>query len=538
MGVGMAICVAVLAMWGVGLIPSRFANQSVPKVQWMANWVVGLNLFCAAWGCAASFADDFSPIAFKIYDVAGLTVGIYGDRLSLTMYLLVSFVGLAVLRYAGRYLQGDVKQGRFLRWLSFTLAAVCSMVLAGNLSLFFVAWVLTSFGLHQLLTYYGDRPNAQRVAFKKFVISRLGDAFLIVAIALIYRACGTVEYAELLPMMHSNSLELIGRPELSWSAVFLVLGGLTKSAQFPFHTWLPDTMETPTPVSALMHAGVINAGGYLLIRMSFLVEKFPVAMSILVVLGGVTAAIGAAIMLTQTNVKRGLAYSTIAQMGMMMLQCGLGAFSTAFLHIIAHSLYKSYAFLSAGTLGQRSAAIRTKKEVPLSNALGSSAIILLITTLGVMLPFLGLWFQDWISLNKLPLIFIFALAVHALVQQVWVAYRSFWRVLVASLVLGGLFFGMTLLAQWYLQNSLPVMEKQFGLWQTIFTAYVGLIFMGLWGIQFLVDYAPKLPLTRKLYAHMANELYLDLIVHRCVALFSSKQKTNVKPLMIGKESHV
>jgi NAD(P)H-quinone oxidoreductase subunit 5 len=429
-------------------------------------------------------------------------------------------------------------QGRFLRWLSFTLASVCSMVLAGNLVLFFVAWVLTSFGLHQLLTHYGDRPNAQRVAYKKFVISRLGDAFLIVAIALIYRACGTVEYADLLQLMQSNSLELIRRPELAWSAVFLVLGGLTKSAQFPFHTWLPDTMETPTPVSALMHAGVINAGGYLLIRMSCLVEKFPAAMSILVILGGVTAAIGAAIMLTQTNVKRGLAYSTIAQMGMMMLQCGLGAFSTAFLHIIAHSLYKSNAFLSAGTLGQRSAAIVAKKEIPLNTALGSSASVLLITFVGVMIPFLGLWFQDLISLNKLPLIFIFALAVHALVQQVWVAYRSLWRTVGASLVLGGLFFGMTLLAQWYLRSSLPAMGKEFGLWQGFVSAYVALIFMGLWGVQFLVDYAPKLPLTRKLYAHMVNELYLDLIVHRCIALFNSKQKTKINSLIIGKEGHV
>jgi NAD(P)H-quinone oxidoreductase subunit 5 len=388
------------------------------------------------------------------------------------------------------------------------------------------------------LTHYGDRPNAQRVAFKKFVISRCGDFFLILAIALIYRACGTVDYAELFRLFEVGDNDLISRPELTWAAVFLVLGGLTKSAQFPFHTWLPDTMETPTPVSALMHAGVINAGGYLLIRMSHLVEKVPVAMSILVVFGGVTAAIGAAIMLTQTNVKRGLAYSTIAQMGMMMLQCGLGAFSSAFLHIIAHSLYKSFAFLSAGTL--RTSSIRSTGAVtqPISSALSNAATILLLALIGMAVPYILLVTWGWLSLSKLPLVFIFALAIQALVQRVWDAYRSPLYVLATSVTFGTLFFGMTLLAQWYLQDSLPLPVHDVGVWQWSNAAVVIGVFVGLWGIQFLVEHAPKNPITRSLYAHMANELYLDLIVHRCVALFRSKQDNLGPSLVGGKGSNV
>ena len=130
----------------------------------------------------------------------------------------------------------------------------------------------------------------------------------------------------------------------------LVAGAITKSAQFPFHTWLPQTMETPTPVSALMHAGIVNAGGYLIIRTSPLVSLTPWALTMLAIIGGVTACFAAVVMLTQTSVKKSLAYSTIAQMGFMMLQCGLGAFSAAMLHILAHSLYKAHAFLSSGSV--------------------------------------------------------------------------------------------------------------------------------------------------------------------------------------------
>ncbi len=130
-----------------------------------------------------------------------------------------------------------------------------------------------------------------------------------------------------------------------------------KTAQFPFHTWLPLTIETPTPVSALMHAGIVNAGGYLMIRSSGLLMATPTAMAVLVVIGALTAAYGAIVMRTQTSIKNALAYSTIAQMGFMMLQCGLGAFSAAMLHILAHSLYKAYSFLSSGSVMSRRATL-------------------------------------------------------------------------------------------------------------------------------------------------------------------------------------
>src|SRR5690606_5255778 len=135
----------------------------------------------------------------------------------------------------------------------------------------------------------------------------------------------------------------------SWVGWLIICGALLKSAQFPFHTWLPDTMGTPTPVSTLMHAGIINAGGYLVIRLSPLLVENTTAMLFLATIGAVTLASASLVMLTQTSVKRMLAYSTIAQMGFMLLQCGLGAYALAVLHLIAHSLYKAHAFLSSGS---------------------------------------------------------------------------------------------------------------------------------------------------------------------------------------------
>jgi len=147
-------------------------------------------------------------------------------------------------------------------------------------------------------------------------------------------------------------------------AFLLVIAASLESAQFPFHSWLPDTMETPTPVSALMHAGIINAGGFLVVRLSPILINAPAALNTLAIVGAFTALFASVVMLTQTSVKRSLAYSTIAQMGFMMLQCGLGAFALATLHLVAHSLYKAHAFLSSGSVVALKKAAWTPAERP------------------------------------------------------------------------------------------------------------------------------------------------------------------------------
>jgi len=269
------------------------------------------------------------------------------DGVSCLMFAMVSYVGWVICRYSIRYLDGDSAQGNHFRWVAFTLGAVSLMVISGNLLMFFAAWLATSWGLHHLLLHFPNRSGAQRAAWTKFTISRIGDGALAFAILLIYTEFGTLSWSELF-----TAVAAMGEASanVQAAACLLVAAAAIKSAQFPVHTWLPQTLETPTPVSALMHAGIVNAGGYLIIRASPIAATTSWALSILAIVGAVTAIYAATVMLTQTSVKKSLAYSTIAQMGFMMLQCGLGAFSAAMLHIIAHSMYKAHAFLGSGNV--------------------------------------------------------------------------------------------------------------------------------------------------------------------------------------------
>ncbi len=333
----------------LGCVPSRWANRHAVALgtatRMAAAFAFGTALVVAAGLFVAHRQGQPTTVSLSI--ASGW--GIYLDPLSAIMMLLIAFVGLVIARFSVRYLDGDPRQGRFLRWINFTLGAVLTLVLSANLVMFTIAWVLTSFGLHQLLTHFRERPGALMAARKKFLISRLGDVLLIAAVALIYFTIGGTDFSTIFTtaeQLHAGS-ESPGWI-LSVAATLLVLGAMTKSAQFPVHSWLPDTMETPTPVSALMHAGIINAGGFLVIRLSPLITLSHLALDLLAIVGAVTAVLGSVVMLTQPTVKRALAYSTMAQMGFMMLQCGLGAFGAALLHIVAHSLYKAHAFLSSG----------------------------------------------------------------------------------------------------------------------------------------------------------------------------------------------
>ncbi len=314
-----------------------------------------------------------------------ISITIYFDGVASLMLTLVSFIGWVICQYSIRYLDGESTQGSYFRWTGFTIGSVALMVLSGNLLMFIVAWVMTSLGLHRLLLHYGHRPAAQRAAWTKFTVSRLGDAALIIAMTLIYSQFKTLDFAELFELASPLT---IATAELQVAGFLLVLGAATKSAQLPFHSWLPQTMETPTPVSALMHAGIVNAGGYLIIRTSSLIAITPLALTTLAIIGSLTACFGAVVMLTQTNIKKSLAYSTIAQMGFMLLQCGLGAYSAAMLHILAHSLYKAHAFLSSG--GVITQHITARGTPSLSHQL--SAIKLAIVG-AVMVMFLGLAFM-------------------------------------------------------------------------------------------------------------------------------------------------
>lgn len=283
------------------------------------------------------------PMALAAFDGLAL-LSLRADLVTAALALLVSFVGWIVIRYSRTYLDGEAREGAFHGWMLAVLAAVLIFVQAGSLLLLALATFSVGLGLRRLLLFYGDRPEAQRAAAKFSWVWHTGDVALLGAVALLFAGLGTQDVSALPAAVEAADTTWI----TSLGIAGLVVAAALKTATFPLHSWLTEVMEAPTPVSALLHAGIINSGGVLLITTSGLVQSSPGAMAALVTLGGFTALFGAAVMLTQSAVKTALAWSTVSQMGFMLLQCGLGLWALALLHIIAHSLYKAHAFLSSG----------------------------------------------------------------------------------------------------------------------------------------------------------------------------------------------
>ncbi len=264
-------------------------------------------------------------------------------RLGLGMALLVQLLGTVIGVFSARYLQGEQGQRRFVVALSGVLASVHLLILADHWVPLVLAWALVGFALQPLLCFYPDRPFALLAAHKKRLADRLADVLLLVAAGLAWRSVGSGSLSALHAHIAGGALE----PALQVSAVLLVLAVILRTALLPVHGWLIQVMEAPTPVSALLHAGVVNLGGYVLIRFAPLLEQAALARWLLVLFGLGTAVLAGLVMLTRVSIKVRLAWSTVAQMGFMLLECGLGLYTLAALHLFGHSLYKAHAFLSA-----------------------------------------------------------------------------------------------------------------------------------------------------------------------------------------------
>jgi NAD(P)H-quinone oxidoreductase subunit 5 len=267
------------------------------------------------------------------------------DAVGLTAALLIAALGWVIINYSARYLNGEPDQARFVRAMLFTLTAVCVLVVSRHLLVIVLAWTGTSLGLHHLLTFYRERKAAQVVAHKKFLVSRAAEVCLALALLLVYQTAGTLTLDGL--GAYLATVDSLPAP-LQAAALLFALAAILKTAQLPLHGWLIQVMEAPTPVSALLHAGVVNIGGFVLIRLAELISLAPAAQFALVFVGSVTAVLAGFVMLTRISIKVRLAWSTCAQMGFMLMEIGLGLYELALLHLVAHSLYKAHAFLSAG----------------------------------------------------------------------------------------------------------------------------------------------------------------------------------------------
>jgi NAD(P)H-quinone oxidoreductase subunit 5 len=269
------------------------------------------------------------------------------DLVSSAMLLLVSALGIIVVRYSRTYLAGESGLERYVRSLLLTLASVTLLVISNHFAVLVAAWITAELFLHQLLTFYRTRRQAIIVAHKKFLLNRVADLCFFAALALVATEVGSLRIDEVNAFAQTRGAL---SPPLHLATVLLVFGVLLKTAQLPFHGWMLEVMEAPTPVSALLHAGVVNIGGFVMIRLSPLMAQAPIAQGMLVAVGLFTALIGSLVMTTRVTIKVSLAWSTIAQMGFMLVQCGLGVWHLALLHLLAHSFYKAHAFLSSGSV--------------------------------------------------------------------------------------------------------------------------------------------------------------------------------------------
>jgi len=273
------------------------------------------------------------------------------DMLSLAMANLIAILGLVVTRFSRQYLHGEPGSLSFQRWLSSTLGCVAITITSDHLLLLLAGWVCTSLCLHQLLLFYPDRPRARLAAQKKFIASRLGELCLLGAFVLLYLQHDSFIISSILASFADGGSTVAGW-QTQLAALLIVLAALLKCAQLPLHGWLMQVMEAPTPVSALLHAGIINLGGFLLLLLAPVVEQSVAALWLLLVVAGITTLVASLSMMTRISIKVMLAWSTCAQMGFMLVECALGLYELALLHLLAHSIYKANAFLNAGNAVQ------------------------------------------------------------------------------------------------------------------------------------------------------------------------------------------
>jgi NADH-quinone oxidoreductase subunit L len=278
------------------------------------------------------------------------TVGVLADGDSALMLVLVALVSFLVQVYSLGYLSGETMPslGRYYAYQSLFAFSMMGLVLAPNFVQLFISWELVGLCSYLLIGYWYTRPEAARAAVKAFWITKAGDVGMLIGIVMLWRLTGTFDFLELLQLADAGAIPLAGLGVITFC---IYLGAAGKSAQFPFHVWLPDAMEGPTPVSALIHAAtMVTAGVYLLTRTVWLFRLTPDVMEIVAWNGAFTALLAAVLACVQTDIKRVLAYSTVSQLGYMMAAIGAGFASAGFLHLLTHGIFKALLFLAAGAV--------------------------------------------------------------------------------------------------------------------------------------------------------------------------------------------
>jgi NAD(P)H-quinone oxidoreductase subunit 5 len=456
---------------------------------------------------SASFLVGSGPFA----------LGLRLDALSAAMFALVAFLGAVVMHFSRRYLEGDARHGAFLGRLAVTIASVMLLVLSGTVVQLALLWTLTSLALHRLLLFYPERIGAVIAGRKKFLVARVGDVAMALAAVLLVRAFGTGDLAAIAAQARAAA-DAGTAPDGTGLAVSLLLvAAALKSAQFPLHAWLTEMMETPTPVSALLHAGILNGGPFLLVRLAPVVLLAPRAMDAMIIVGGMTALVMSVIMVAQPRIKTQLACSSAAHMGFMILLCGLGAFPVALLHLIAHSCYKAHAFLSSSSAVEVHRASHVPGVGPVPRL---GAVVAAFVLAGVTVAAVGA-VVDVRVLERPVSVGIAAMLAISLVQLVGQAaltrapLQVALRTAAAAAATALAFFLLERGAQALLAGAVPVVSLR-GTHTLVLMGVVTAAFAGAAALQLMLPALTRTPRWAALHVHARNGFYASAWFDRLV----------------------
>jgi NADH-quinone oxidoreductase subunit L len=384
----------LLAVISNGLLGSRYSHEMAHRLAWGS---VGLSFLCVI----GVFADILRTgtarevVAYQWIFGGDLMINLayLVDPLTCVMLLVVTGVGFLIHVYSVGYMHGEPGFTRFFIYMNLFMVSMLLLVMGNNYVVLFIGWEGVGLCSYLLIGYYYDKVSAAKAATKAFVVNRIGDAGFLVAIFLVFVNFKTLDYTKVFAQAGQLS------PEMATAiALCLLVGAVGKSAQLPLYTWLPDAMEGPTPVSALIHAAtMVTAGVYMIVRNHAIFDLSPTAMEVVGFVGGGTALFAATIGLVQTDIKRVLAYSTVSQLGYMFLGCGIGAYTAAIFHLMTHAFFKALLFLSAGSvIHALSGEQDIRKMGGLSKKIPWTYRLFLIGTIAIagIPPLAGFWSKD------------------------------------------------------------------------------------------------------------------------------------------------
>ena len=462
-----------------------------------------LGIFLAAYSVRHIIV--FGPSTSPVLGVGHFGFSVLLDAVSVILLLLISILAWVILRFSATHLQGEQREGRFTFWVCFTLTGFVLLVTAGNLVQLGLGWMGTAIGANRLVIFYSDRPGARRAARKNIVFARAAVLTLAVGLLLLYGAYGASDIASINAAARAGFVP----PAAVLAAAFLAVAAVLQTALIPVHGWLTEVIEAPTPVSALLHAGVVSAGGFLLIRFADVMLGVPLIMAALVIVGGFSALVGSIVMLTQSAAKTALAWSTVSQMGFIVLQCGLGLFPLALLHIVAHALYKTHAFLIAPGAGHTIRAARRLGPVAPPSARNVALAMGIAITVYALVGFpLGL-VEKSPQAVALGAILVFGVGYLAAQGIADAAPRELCMATArASVLFVAMFFGFQWVSQTLTAGTLPP-TPQAGPLEWMLIALTVFSFAAVAVFQSLLPLWSTHPAVRGLRVHAANGFYFN-----------------------------